>query len=209
MKKLFLGIVALSCVSMSQAVWAKDSAQAVGLSVRMTSSPYRGVDSRMMPTPVLRMSYKRFFIDGRSIGSVLWGEQGKGWSLSAVVEPRFMGYSHKDSNFLDGMDDRRMGVDAGVRWARDSSFLDWSLTGVSDISGNSGGMEVRTMISKSFARRFLTPSIGLKWQSRRVVNYYYGVQQQEALLTRPAYEGAGVLDPFAGLRVAVPLGKIL
>lgn len=58
MKKLFLVMAVAGCVCMSQAVCAKGSLQVVGIGVRAASSPYRGINSRVMPIPLLRFDYK-------------------------------------------------------------------------------------------------------------------------------------------------------
>ena len=43
----------------------------------------------------------------------------------------------------------------------------------------------------------LVPSIGVKYQSKSMVDYYYGVRDNEVRFGRSAYEPGGAWDPFA------------
>jgi outer membrane protein len=77
---------------------------------------------------------------------------------------------------------------------RASYFHD--ILGVSDGSGATISISHRFPISEKFS---LSPFLGTEWQSKRLVNYYYGVRPEEATASRPEYHGRDSINLYAGV----------
>ena len=135
-----------------------------------------------------------------------------GVSIGPVVKPRFDGYEEDDSSFLDGMDDRDWSLDGGIG-------IDWltgiglfELTFVNDLLGRHDGQELDfsyTILFKWAGFDFI-PSAGVKWKSDNLVDYYYGVRDNEVRfdpgVLRAPYEGNDAVDPYLRLAVRRKLG---
>jgi outer membrane protein len=113
------------------------------------------------------------------------------------------GYDPDDSPFLDGMHDRDDSAWLGGALVWKPKFADVSLEVLADAMGNSSGTRARLGIEHRFAvgRFGLTPRIEAEWLDDRFVDYYYGVQADEALVQRPAYAGRASVNVEAGIRV--------
>lgn len=114
---------------------------------------------------------------------------------------------HHD-DVLEGMADRHTSLDGSINavwWnpiaaVRVSYFHD--ILGVSDGSGARVSISHRFPIGQAFS---ISPFVGAEWQSRRLVNYYYGVRPDEATASRPEYHGRDSVNLqggfFAGYRL--------
>ena len=81
---------------------------------------------------------------------------------------------------------------------------------VTDILGKHDGQELELTYSKPMRwdAWSIAPAGGLRWQSRDLTDYYYGVRDGEARLPgRPAYDADGAVNPFVALRAQRPLGR--
>jgi outer membrane protein len=150
---------------------------------------------------------RRFYFRGVAAGYRLF--QGTNWSIAPVLWPRFDGYEEDDSGALRGMDDRDMTLDGGLAF---SLRGDWGVFGaslVTDILGKHDGQELELSYSKPLRRGpwVIAPTAGLRWESSNLVDYYYGVRDDEARTGRPAYDADAAFDPFVGLRLLRALGK--
>lgn len=70
-------------------------------------------------------------------------------------------------------------------------------------AGFDRGAVASIQLSRSFRSGdwTLVPRIGLEYQNRRYVDYYYGVRPSEATPVRAAYSGKGTSSPELGLLV--------
>ena len=176
----------------------------IGLGASYSTGAYIGADDDVYPVPLIVGQYKKFYIDGKFFGVILNDDENL--KVSIVGFPRFMGYDDKDSTQLNGMDDRDASLDGGLRLAWDNEYFSLHITGLSDLLNNHQGQEVRLALSKKLLKGFLTPRVGVKWQGKDLVDYYYGVLGNEARATRPGYEGSDTVNYTAGVRMAIPLG---
>jgi outer membrane protein len=112
-----------------------------------------------------------------------------------------MGYDSDDSDALNGMRDRRMSMDAGLKADHALPWHEVVLSGkvLADALSRSDGMEYELALRRSFKGKIfrLIPSVGVRYQSGSMVDYYYGVRDNEVRAGRAAYEPRGSLDPFA------------
>ncbi|MFA5260295.1 MAG: MipA/OmpV family protein [Candidatus Omnitrophota bacterium] len=175
----------------------------MGLGLRFAESPYIGKDNDVWPVPLIVGRYKNFFVDGRRLGYVLKRFPQGDFSLVGV--PRFNGYDHDDSRFLDGMDERKGSIDGGIRCRWKHRLLNLEFIGVSDLLNHHQGQEIKLLVFREFYQGFLTPRVGVNWLSEDLVDYYYGVKGEESKPGRPAYEGGPAVGFNAGIQLAVPV----
>lgn len=171
-------------------------------------APYRDYDEGVLVAPLLRFEGDRLWLRGVRGGAVLWREDG--WELGPFLQVRFDGYDADKSDFLAGMDDREFSVDAGfgASW-RNDKVGQIELSAATDLLGRSGGHELELSYTALFRAGGFTfiPALAAKWQSDHLVDYYYGVREEEALPGRPAYEGDSAFVPELSLLVSRRLGK--
>lgn len=173
----------------------------VGAGAIVSSKPYKGVDSKIYPVPMFGYEGERLYLRGVGGGYRLFRKGG--WSLGPVLQPRFDGYEADDSHELAGMDDRDLTVEGGVgmNW-----MMDWGLIGVSavtDLLGKHDGQEIELSYTALFPYGDFTfiPSVGLRYKTDNLVDYYFGVKADEERAGRSAYEADEAIDPFVRLAV--------
>lgn len=165
---------------------------------------YREVDSSIQAYPFITWRAGRFYLRGPGLGVDLWSNED--WSLDAFAQWRFDGYDADDSDFLDGMDDRRESLDAGLEIERDlGAYGRLSLAAKADTLGRSDGQELE--LQWSYPLRYVEAQVRARWQSDSLVDYYFGVEDAEARPGRPAYEPGSGLTWSVGLLSVQPLGK--
>jgi len=170
-----------------------------GIGVVITAKPYVGVDAEAYIIPFINYTQGQFFVRGPSVGYRFI--QTDSFALDAIGKWRFDGYDEDDSRDLEGMSDRHMTVDGG---AAVSLFGDWGtlkLTALTDMLSEHDGQEITLAYSKEFTQDkiTITPSIGLSWQSSNLLDYYYGVEANEARAGRAAYDAGSDLAWYIGL----------
>ena len=174
----------------------------LGAGVVASPSPYVGVDTELIPIPLVGLRWQRLYLQGVRAGYEL-APAGSPWRFDLLAQVRFQGYEADDSDFLRGMEDRDTSLDAGVRigWEGDAWTSD--LTLLSDVLDESGGQEAVLTLSRAFpvGRRLrIAPEAGLAWRSAELVEHYYGVRPEEARPFRPAYEGDSTIDGVLGVQ---------
>jgi outer membrane protein len=179
----------------------KKSKLYVGAGAVISSKPYEGIDSKIYGVPILGYEGDRLYLRGISGGYRLLRH--KGWSVGPMLRPRFEGYDASDSRALSGMDDRRRTLEAGLdlSWQTDWGLL--SAVALTDLLGEHDGQEIEfsyTVLLPYAGFNFI-PSVGLRWRSDDLVDYYYGVRPDEARAGRPAYVPGATLTPVVRLAV--------
>jgi len=162
----------------------------LGAGVLISSSPYKGDSNSISPVPIINVEKGNFFIRIDQAGYSLYKKDPL--EVYTFLQPRFMGYRSSDSDFLRGMKRRNWSVDAGLGAELQIPGLKESAVSVEvlqDILANSKGQEVDVFCWHLFDLKplFLVPKAGLMWESKKVINYYYGVKDTEIALNRPAY----------------------
>lgn len=177
----------------------------LGLGVLYSTQPYTDVDEDVWVVPIIKGRYKKFYIDGRSLGYVF--NDSEEFEFSVLLKPRFMGYDDSDSPVLAGMDDREWSIDGGLRFKWNNQFFTLSVTALNDLLNQHQGQEISCVLSREFKDGLFTPRLGVRYLSDDIVDYYYGVLGDEAIPTRPAYTADAAVDYFAGLSLAIPVGE--
>lgn len=195
------GIVVLFWVGMcsiASASSGEDVLNLAGAGAVISTSPYDGVKTKTLALPFLSGEYKNFYVQGIEAGYRFF--KNDAWVLSAVISPRFMGYSSEDSAVLGGMEDRKRSMDAGLK-ADYQLPQGLVLSGkvLADVLSRSDGMEYDLSLRRPVKGSIFlfVPSAGVRYQDRSLVDYYYGVRDDEVRSGRPAYVPRGSLNPFA------------
>lgn len=179
----------------------------VGAGAILSTKPYVGMDAKVYPVPMFGYEGKRLYLRGIRGGYRLI--MGEGWSIGPVIQPRFDGYEEDDSSALAGMADRNVSLEAGVGFLWLTDYGLWAASFVTDVLGEHDGQEVEVSWTARLERQRwdFVPSVGLRWRSDNVIDYYYGVRRDEANADRPPYEPDDVIDPFVRLVVRLKLTK--
>jgi len=195
---------------LASAAVAKETPCLVGAGAVVTTRPYAGTDSRVMPIPFFSWEYKKFTLQGIEAGYKFYDKDGL--VLAALGQPHFMGYHSSDSDALAGMEDRRESFDLGLKAEYHLPFAKgWSVEGkvVNDALSRYNGREATAELKKSVMLdrvRFVF-SGGIKVQSSQLTDYYYGVTSAEARADRPAYTPGCAVNPTAALTLMTGLSK--
>lgn len=210
MRILVLVLFFVIAVPVAFAAEGEKAFNIVGAGAIVSASPYAGVDAKTMGIPFLALEHKGFYLQGVEAGYRFFRKEG--WALSAVIGPRFMGYDADDSAALNGMCDRRMSMDAGLKAERGLAG-NWTVSAkvMADVLSRSDGMEYELALRYPMKGRIfrLIPSAGVRYQSESMVDYYYGVRDDEARAGRAAYQPRGALNPFANLVFTCGLSRKL
>lgn len=152
------------------------------------TEPYQGVEPDILPIPMVNWQHGPFYITGLDAGYGFF--ENDRFRAALMVRYDHSGYDEGDSETLDGMDDRRGTLLAGLT----GSFaltkqLSLNLEALQDVLGTHDGQEFHLGIDYRFERDrlTLTPGVELILPSRKMIDYYYGVQSSEATSQRPAY----------------------
>jgi outer membrane protein len=211
LRNAFLIILLMSTCSVVFAASGKEVLNLAGVGAIISTSPYDGVKTKTMALPFFSGEYKDFYIQGIEAGYRFF--KNEDWTLSAVISPRFMGYSSEDSAALRGMEDRKRSLDAGFKA---DYALPWNglVVGgkvLADTLSRSDGiayeLSLRRPVQGSIFR--LVPSVGMRYQTRSMVDYYYGVRDGEALAGRSVYAPHGEVNPFVDVIFSCGISKDL
>ena len=175
-----------------------------GVGVGINQEIYRGYKRRVIPLPLVGYRGEKLSVFGPFVSYEL--AKANDFSLSAKISPRFAGFDEDDSDAFIGMK-RKSSLDAGIglqykvdNWTLDTEAL-------TDVLGNSNGQELKLKVS--YGLRFgplqVSPELGVSYSSGKLVNYYYGVQPNEATAQRPAYRASDAVNYHTGLAFSTPV----
>ncbi len=177
----------------------------VGGGAIISSQPYVGTDARVYPLPLFTYEGRKLYF--RGIMGGYWLYSFDGLSVGPVIRPRFEGYDEHDSSELRGMDDREWSIDGGLGVSWLTSIGLFGVTFVTDMLGRHNGQELDlsyTILFKWGGFDFI-PSLGVRWKSENLVDYYYGVNDDEirfdGAVSRASYDGNDAVNPYLQLAV--------
>lgn len=152
--------------------------------------------------PVFNYQGEKFSFLYGVIGYQLYASED--WMIQAIAEQRSMGYRPSDSRFLSGMAQREDAFDAGFQVARGGSWGIFQFKLLTDVSDTYEGFENTLAYSYPWqdGRWMFEPTLGIKFQSSELVDYFYGVKATESTSFRPAYDAEGSLSAFAKFSLA-------
>jgi outer membrane protein len=184
---------------------------ALGIGIASRQLPYTGVKRDNIPLPLVFWDSHWLKLDGTGLEvklarASLSPEQ----RLSAGLRLTYQldGYKASDSPALVGMEDRKSSIWGGVGVTWTNPIAQVNASWLADLSDHSRGQKLQIQAEHRFAwNNFgITPKLQAQWMDSKVVDYYFGVRQQEALPTRPAYVGTAATSIGAGVRLDYIVG---
>ncbi|ARZ73997.1 MltA-interacting MipA family protein [Stenotrophomonas sp. WZN-1] len=180
-----------------------------GISAGATSGAYAHYDVKPLVVPAIAWQGDRFFASPGSLGMYLY--KGQGLRLSAAVTPYTLRFKTDDVNDaqLRRLHSRQMSAMAGINGEYSA---DWGMVEASvmrEVTGHGGGFESRLHYSYPIqAGRFTwVPRAGVVHSSARLLDYYYGISDEEALRSGlAAYRPGSTTSPSLQIAVSTPLG---
>lgn len=190
---------------------AQDQAAGVqaGITVGATTGAYAHYDDKPLVVPALAWQGKRFFASPGSLGMYLY--KADGLKVSALVTPYTLRFKTDDVNDaqLRGLHSRQMSAMAGVSAEYSAGWGAVAASVKREVSGHGGGVESSLHYSYPIqAGRFTwVPRVGVVHSSARLLDYYYGITDEEAQRSGLAvYEPGSTTSPSLQIAVSTPLG---
>ena len=181
-----------------------------GITVGATTGAYAHYDDKPLVVPALAWQGKRFFASPGSLGMHLY--KADGLRVSAVATPYTLRFKTDDVNDpqLRRLHSRQMSAMAGVNAEYKA---DWGIVAASvqrEVSGHGGGLESSLHYSYPIqaGRCTWVPRVGVVHSSARLLDYYYGISNEEALRSGLAdYTPGSATSPSLQIAVSTPLGS--
>lgn len=176
-----------------------------GVGFNLSSQIYKGYKQRTILLPLIGYKTENLTLFGPFISYKV--KAFNHFSFSMKLSPRFQGYDESDSEVFKGMRKRKSSIDAGfeINYKND----DWAVKIFSlfDTLNRSNGYEIKSVISRKFriGPVFLKPSISASFLDSHLVDYYYGVPEDEVNPLRNAYRGQSSKNTAIGLSVSTPI----
>lgn len=167
--------------------WA-ESKLGLGVGLASGQSPYKQVstNNNLLPAYITYEANKYYFrgIEG---GYYVWQQPQAANRLKAAVlfRGRLEGYSISDSKVFAGMQSRDWSLDAGLslNWQYNWQHH-FTVKALSDTLGKHQGQEVNLGYAYAWPinnQLTLYPAVSVNWYSAKLLNYYFGVEEHEAL----------------------------
>jgi len=169
----------------------------IGAGPYIQSQPYKDTDAFILPTPVIFLEYEIFYVRWSQMGVYFYG--GEDWGLSLMLQPRPYGYKADDSQYLEGMSDRKSSWEGGLSLAGKNDLGFAEIIYAHDLLNSSNRSLIRAEIGTKIKYKQWTfvPSLMLFWFSKGFNDYYYGVNENESTQTREEYHpNAGINGAF-------------
>lgn len=186
-----------------------DSQWGIGLVALTNQKPFTDIDAESLVFPAIFFENQYLHLFGPSMDLKLPSliiSDSQRLELKLPLRYDFGGYDEdevKDTPILNGMDERKGGIWAGVSVTWKNSLVDVSAEWLSDTSGNSDGQRFAFGFERTwmFGRQFLlTPRVVAVWMDDKNIDYYYGVRSNEIRVDRPIYLGKAGMNMEYGIR---------
>lgn len=182
---------------------AIDENLAVGIGVAFSTNPFKGVDDEFNLFPEVTYQNGNFFIDFSGVGYTVYSQEN--FEITLIGAWHGAPYDSDDSSFLNGMEKRKFVVEGGVAATMDTFVGVVGVEALSDVTSHHKGQIVTAQYSVPFGGDswVIEPVAGFRWQTKKMIDYYFGVRQSEVRDDRAFYEGKSTFTPFIGLNGAV------
>jgi len=181
-----------------------------GAGVAYQQQIYKGFDQRTIAIPLLGYVGKKFNVFGPFVNYTVM--RNEDWNFDLNLSPRFNGYEEDDSEFFLGMQERKDSLDAGFTVKYNPNSWSYQFKALADVLSKSSGSELEFNIAKKFKVNALTiePSVSFNRLDENMVDYYYGVTQDEATELRSFYEGSSTTNKSLNMSIShpIPIGLI-
>lgn len=182
----------------------------IGYAARFGQSPYLGIDNvgsvysdynyDLVPLYLYEGDY--LFSHGTEFGVHLWKQ--RPFKVDLLLSYRFDRLQTEASDYFDGLSDRSQTMDTGIAASLTGNWGELNFRALTDLLSRHDGQEFELTYLYRWQRGkwTLTPSVAATYQTGNLVDYYYGVDTDEARLDLPAYSPGAALNWRAGLNVS-------
>jgi len=143
-------------------------------------------------------SYDRVFFERWDIGNLLVDFSGA--SPVAMPDPGFdqgLSQNEETTNLnADELKKREFSLLGGIEVSKMISGGQLQLGLFGDVSGVHSGQEARLAYSIPIKNSGWSTTLGLTWKDAKMTDYYYGVDEDEVVDNRGAYQAGSSLNPF-------------
>lgn len=176
-----------------------------GAGIAYQQQIYKGFDQRTIAIPLLGYVGEKLNVFGPFVSYTLFDNNS--WGFDVNLSPRFTGYEEDDSDFFGGMDERKDSLDAGFSLKYNPSTWSFQFKALTDVLSKSDGSELEISMAKKYRKNSFTiePSVSINYLDKNMIDYYYGVRQEESLATRSFYEGSASQTQSLKLSISTPL----
>ncbi len=137
------------------------------------------------------------------------------YAVEALATSNNYGFEAKDGKSFTGMDKRKISIDLGGRVIVNTGIGPVTIHATKDVHASKGyeaGIKVGGIAPHPphwTGERKLTvaAAAGLRYQSKKVIDYYYGVKDSEATASRNFYLGKSAITPYLGVEAQADLTK--
>jgi len=179
----------------------------LGLAAISSGQLYRGDSSKTTALPLILYDSEYIHFFGNTFDLKLPTYANIDFAIRAKYGVG-AGYKPGDSSYLNGMAERKAGFSVGFAATTKTNYgtfsAEWQKM-PSDSKGQHAQIGAEWPIKQG--RFEFVPHIGVEWEDRKSVDYYYGVLPGEATATRSAYTGKATTDFSAGVRVNYALAR--
>ncbi len=187
----------------------------IGIEIKNDAQSYKDFDNDVYVSLYPQYRGEKLNINSNSISYSLF--ETDQYNFEILAKSLYYGYEAKDSTILKGMADRDQSIEFGGRASIKTAYGLFSLHALTDVLGNHKGQEVELRFGQPFyteqwigKKEVVLGFVGgLRWQSKKMVNYYYSVKSNEATGARSEYHSGSVLIPFAGLELTTRFSEHL
>jgi len=137
------------------------------------------------------------------------------YAIEAIVKQNNRGFKASDGNLFKGLSKRHDSIDIGARGIIRSTYGPAIIEVTRDVNASKGyeadlrfgGLYPHNKHWNGKRELSVSPFIGVKYQSDKVVDYHYGVKNNEATVSRSAYTGKAATTPYIGIESQLNLTK--
>lgn len=168
---------------------------------------YLGDARRTLVVPAVGYESEQVFFRGLRLGWHAYRQQGL--QLDLVAQARLDGFDAADVP-IPGLQDRRASIDAGAVLTLSGDAGKLEFTALTDVLDRSAGQELALDYGYPFraGRARVTPTVGVRWWSAAMADYYYGIRPFEVARGAPAsYHVSSALVPEVGIDLLLPLDR--
>ncbi|MFC0180329.1 MipA/OmpV family protein [Thorsellia kenyensis] len=199
-KNTLLSLFAVSGLMVIGSVQANDVT--LGLGVGYSTQPYLGVSNDVIPLPVIKFENDQFFFNTTKAGYFLWNDGQQKVNVNISYHPQSFKGRDSDNVNMRALDRRRETAMVGIGYDVTGVFGKLAADVSGDVLNRSNGIIADANYSYPITHDLLTlaPIAGIKWNSDKYNDYYYGVSANEANRTPDfkAYKSNSGVSPYMG-----------
>lgn len=206
-KKIVFILPILSLMTSVQADW--------GITLGADNEIKRYEDVKNDASLLLGVEYRgeNFNIDKEAISYNF--AHSKSYTIEAIAKTNNRGFKASDGKLFTGMKDRDTSIDVGIRGIIRSTYGPAIVEVTRDVNASKGyeadlrfgGIYPHNKHWTGKGELSVSPFIGVKYQSDKVVDYHYGVRDDEATARRSAYKGEAATTPYVGIESQLNITK--